>query len=141
VITNYCLFLFLLHIACCLLPIAYCLLPAVLVQVIPAPVLAVARAAVPALALLAPVLAVARAAVLAPVLHAPVLALRPWCTWGLFRSLPALATAIPAVILGAASAAAPVCVLAGATSARKVFSLLRLHRGWLLKLLNERQLL
>jgi hypothetical protein len=47
------------------------------------------------------------------------------------RSLPALTTAIPAVILGAASTAAPVCVLAGATSARKGFS------GWLLKLLQE----
>jgi hypothetical protein len=100
-------------IAYCLLPVAYCLLP----------------------------IACGPWTVLAQVLHAPVLALRPWCTWGLFRSLPALATAIPAVILGAASAAAPVCVLAGATSARKVFSLLRLHRGWLLKLLNERQLL
>jgi hypothetical protein len=49
------------------------------------------------------------------------------------------------VLLGAASTAACVCVLAVATFvlARQVFSLLRLlrGRGWLLKHLNERQLL
>jgi hypothetical protein len=111
---------------------------AVLALALPVPVVAVARAAVLAHVLLAPVLAAARAAVLAPARPAPVVALLPWwCTWG----LPALTTAIPAVILGAASTAAPVCVRYGATSARKAFSLLRLLRllrGWLLKLLNVR---
>jgi hypothetical protein len=93
------------------------LLPAVLALVLLAPVLAVARAAVLALGLPAPVLAVARAAVLAPALPAPVLAvvarvavlapgllapvlaLRRWCTWCLFRGLPALTAAKPAVLL------------------------------------------
>jgi hypothetical protein len=116
---------------------------AVLALVLLAPVLAVARAEVLAHVLPAPVLAVVSAAVLALVLLAPVLAVPCHGPWGLFRSLPALPTAIPAVILGAASTAAPVCVLAGATFvlARKGVSLLRLLRGWLLKLLNERQLL
>jgi hypothetical protein len=104
---------------------------AVLALALRAPVLAVARAAVLAHVLPAPVLAAARAAVLAPVLRAPVLALPCHGPWGLFHSLPARTTAIPAVILGAASTAAPVCVLAGATFvlARKGFSPLRLLRG------------
>jgi hypothetical protein len=93
---------------------------AVLAASLPAPVLAEAlRVAVLALVLLAPVVAVVRAAVLAQALLAPVVALRLWC---LFRILPARLAAIPAVILGAASTAACVCVLAGATSARKAFS-------------------
>jgi hypothetical protein len=96
---------------------------AVLALVLLAPVLAVARAAVPALVLLAPVLAVARAAVLALVLLAPVLALPCHGPWGFFRSLPALNTAKPVVLLAAGSTAACVCVLAVATFvlARKGF--------------------
>jgi hypothetical protein len=90
-------------------------------------VLAVARAAVLAQALLAPVRAVARAAVLALVLLAPVLALP--CHPALpcfFRSLPALTTAKPVVLLAAGSAVGCVCVLAVAifVLARKAFSLL-----------------
>jgi hypothetical protein len=75
---------------------------------------AAGRSAAPGVPLPEPVLALARAAVLALALLAPVLAL----LWGLFR-IPALTTAKPVVLVVAASTAASVCALAVANSARK----------------------
>jgi hypothetical protein len=78
------------------------------------PVLAVARAAVPALGLPAPVLAVACAEVLALALLAPLAARTDFSRrrGTLFRN-PARTTAKPKVLLAVASTAACVCVLAG----------------------------
>jgi hypothetical protein len=106
---------------------------AVLAAVLPEPVQALARAAVLALALLAPVLAPPRAAVLALALPAPVIALHPWCTWCLFRGLPALTAAKTVGPLAFGFTAGCACVLAVAT-------FIPARPGWLLKLLNERLL-
>jgi hypothetical protein len=122
----------------CSAPPALALLTPVLAVLAPAllaPVLAVARAAVPALALLAPVLAAARAAVLAPALPAPVLAVaraavlalasfsrpcsqRPVLAAARAAAVPALALLAPVLAAAARGCRSPCTGSSGARASR-----------------------